>query len=466
MSDYDLAIVGAGAAGLIAADFALQLGARVALLEQDRIGGDCTWTGCVPSKSLLCAARTAHEARRASRMGVRLDGAAVSFSEVRQYLSNTIQQIYEPTSPASLRAKGLHIFTGACHFADRYTVQCGDHPIRARRMLICTGAVPRIPEIAGIDSVSYHTYRTIFQNDRIPQHLIVVGGGPVGCEIAQAYCRLGAKVTLFAPCLLPKEDPEVSQLLQEVFSREGITHVPARVDRVRDEGGWPAVQSAMKSARGDMLLIATGRVPAVRGLRLELAGVSCSEVGVYVNSRLQTSARHIYAAGDVTGAPQYSHLAGWQGFQAARNALLPGSASGEPEIVPRVTFTSPEVAHAGLTEAEARAKYRSALITRLLPLSKVDRAVNEDDRNGFLKMHVTRGGKIVGATIVAERAGEAVTEIALAMRNRIRVDKLAATVHPYPTYNSGIQTLATQIVMEKTLSGLMGIVLRTLARRG
>ena len=466
MSDYDLAILGAGAAGLIAADFALQLGARVALIEKDRIGGDCTWTGCVPSKSLLRAARTAQEARRATRMGVRLDGASVSLPQVRQYLRGTIQQIYEPTAPESLRARGLHVFVGPCHFADRFTLQCDGHPIRARRILISTGAVPRIPGIPGLDTVPYHTYLTIFENERMPQHLIVVGGGPVGCEVAQAYRRLGAKVTLFASRLLPREDPEVSQLMQEVFAREGIEHVPARADSVRDEGGWAAVQSAVKSTRGDLLLIATGRVPAVRGLRLELAGVRYSDAGVEVNSHLQTSARTIYAAGDVTGAPQYSHLAGWQGFQAVRNALLPGSASGQPEVVPRVTFTSPEVAHAGLTEAEARARYGSALLTRILPLSKVDRAVNDDDRNGFFKMHVTRRGKIVGATIVAERGGEAITEIVLAMRNRIRIDDLAATVHPYPTYNSGIQTLATQMVMEKTLAGWQGTLLRRFARKG
>ena len=466
MEQYDVAILGAGAAGLIAADFALRMGVRVVMIEKDRIGGDCTWTGCVPSKSLLHVASVAHAARRAERLGLRMECEPVDLAEVREYLRKTIAQIYAPTAPESLRARGLDVCVGPTHFEDAQTLACGDERLRAKKILIATGAAPRTPAIAGLEQVSYDTYLTVFENDRLPQHLLVAGGGPVGCEVAQAYRRLGAKVTIFAQRLLPDEDEDVSAMLREVFEGEGIEVVPGKAEEVRGEGGAIELRASQRWVQGDRLLVATGRAPVVQGLGLEQAGVKYSSAGIVVNDQLQHSVKHIYAAGDVIGGPQYSHLAGWQGFQAVRNAMMPGASQGKAEVLPRVTFTSPEVAHVGMTEAEARARHGRSLVTRSLPLSRIDRAVNDDDRVGMVKMHATRAGKIVGATIMAERAGEAITEISLAMRNGIGLKDLASTVHPYPTYNSGIQMLATQMVLDVAFSGAKGGLLRMLARMG
>ncbi len=460
--EYDLAIIGAGAAGLIAADFAVQLGAKTVLLEKDRIGGDCTWTGCVPSKSLIKVATVAHHARTASSYGISVNPPTIQMPEVREYLRATIQQIYEPTAPESLRAKGMDVLLGATRFLDPHTLEVGDQSIRAKKLLIATGAQPRIPTISGLAEVPFFTYLQIFENDRLPRHMIVVGGGPVGCEIAQAYRRLGAEVTIIAEQLLPAEDPEVSDLIGTVFEQEGITRIAARTDAVRRDGAQITVRTSTGDATGDLLLVATGRAPVVGNLGLEAAGVRYSERGIQVNDHLQTTTSHIYAAGDVIGGPQYSHLAGWQGFLAVRNALLPGNVSGADEALPRITFTVPEVAQIGLTEQKARDKYERDLHVRAFGIGKVDRAVSENDKLGLLKIIARKNGQILGASIVGERASEAITEIAVAMRNKLKVGDLAATIHPYPTYSTGVQLLVTKMAVENALSGTSGRIIRAL----
>jgi pyruvate/2-oxoglutarate dehydrogenase complex dihydrolipoamide dehydrogenase (E3) component len=458
--EYDLAILGAGAAGLTAADFAVRTGAKTALLENDRIGGDCTWTGCVPSKSLIRAATMAHHARVAARYGIQVNEPVVDMVRVRGWLRETIEQIYGPTRPESLRRKGMDVLVGATRFVDPHTLEVGNDRIRAKKILICTGAEPLIPEISGLREVPYSTYHQIFDNDRLPQHMLVIGGGPIGCEIAQAYRRLGIDVTLFAERLLPAEEPEVSALIGRVFEQEGLRRIAARAKSVSRDGAGIRVGSDAGSATGDLLLVATGRAPRVQGFGLVATGIRYSERGIAVNDHLQTSVRHIYAAGDVIGGPQYSHLAGWQGFQAVRNALFPGNNSGATEALPRITFTSPEVAQIGATEREARQRYRDDLLIRSFDIGRVDRAVNDDDRLGLLKILARRNGLIVGASIVAERAGETITEISVAMRNRLRLRDLAATIHPYPTYSSGIQHLVTAMAVEMSFSGTSGRMLR------
>jgi len=457
---YDLAIMGAGAAGLTAADFAVQTGAKTALLENDRIGGDCTWTGCVPSKSLIRAATVAHHARVAARYGIQVNEPVVDMVGVRAWLRGTIEQIYGPTRPESLRKKGMEVLVGATRFVDPHMLEVGNDRIRAKKILICTGAEPRIPEITGLEQVRFYTYHQIFENDRLPQHLLVIGGGPLGCEIAQAYRRLGADVTLFAEHLLPAEEPEVSTLISRVFEKEGLRRITARAKSVSRHGAAIRVESDAGSATGDLLLVAAGRVPRVRGFGLDAAGVRYSEHGIAVNDHLQTSVSHIYAAGDVIGGPQYSHLAGWQGFQAVRNALFPGNSSGTAQALPRITFTAPEVAQIGLTERAARQRYHDDLQIRSFDIGRIDRAVNDDDPLGLLKILAHRNGLIVGASIVAERAGETITEISVAMRNRLKLRDLAATIHPYPTYSTGIQHLATAMAVETSFSGTSGRVLR------
>ncbi len=462
--DYDFAIIGAGASGLIAADFALKLGARVVIVEKDRIGGDCTWSGCVPSKSLIKAASVAHAVQHASHFGVGAEARPTDMPKVRAWLNSTIEHIYAPTTPEALHAKGLKVLLGSASFVDAHTIQVGKEQITAGTFLINTGAQPRIPSIAGLDELPYLTYKQIFQNDRLPRRLIVVGGGPIGCEIAQSYCRLGAHVSLVAEALLPREEPEASTVLAAVFAAEGIEWVHGRATAASRLGDQFILTTHAREVHGDMLLIATGRLPVVQELGLERAGVRYTPEGIEVDAHLRTSARNIYAAGDVLGGPQYSHLAGWQGFQATRNALLPGNAPGTPRAMPRVTFTSPEVARVGLNEQQARRKYGDRLRVGTMALTRVDRAVSEDDTRGFLKLLALSDGKIIGSTFVGERASEAITEIVIAIDRGITLQQLAGVVHPYPTYAIGLQFLATDMAMQQTFNNTKGRILRTLSR--
>jgi len=461
---FDLAIVGAGAAGLIAADLALQLRARTVLLERERIGGDCTWSGCVPSKALVKAAAVAAGVRGAARFGIRADQTRVEFAHVHEYLRSCVQRIYAPTAPEALRARGLEVRMGAARFVDAHTLEVAGQPLQARRILICTGARPREPALPGLDRVPHLTYRQIFEHERLPQSLIVVGGGPLGCEIAQSYGRLGSRVTLLAPRLLPRVEPEAAELLSGVFAAEGLEHRRARALAARCDGEHVQVRTEQGELGAERLLIAVGRVPDVADLALERAGVRHSERGIEVNARLQTSARHIYAAGDVLGGAQFSHLAGWQAFHAVRNALLPGGGSALASTLPEVTFTDPEVAHVGLTEAQARARFGARVQAGRIDLAHVDRAVSEDDRTGLIKLVAHRDGRILGATVMAARGGEALTEIGLAICHRLTLRDLAAAIHPYPTYNSAKQLLATRMATARAFAGARGALTRALSR--
>jgi len=462
--EYDLVIIGAGAGGLIAADFAHQLGATVALIEKERIGGDCTWTGCVPSKSLVKVANVAHLVRTAARYGLTAAAPAVDMAGVRAYLRDTIEHIYAPTAPEALRAKGLVVHLGAARFIDPHTLEAGEMRLRARRVLICTGAAPRRPDLPGLNQIPYHTYQDIFDNTELPERLLVVGGGPVGCEIAQCYRRLGAQVVIIAKRLIPRVEPVAAQRLAQVFANEGIEHCAARAEAMSRDGGYIRVRTAAGEVTGDRLLLAVGRTPRVEGLGLAAAGVRHGQRGIEVDPYLRTSARHIYAAGDVLGGAQFSHLAGWQAFQAVRNALLPGHARGLPEAVPEITFTVPEVAHVGFTEEAARARFGAQVQASSMELARVDRAVSEDDTIGLVKLIAHRNGRVLGATIVGERAGESLAEVGLALSTQMTLSALAASIHPYPTYNSAIQLLATQMAIERRLTGLGGRVLRRLSR--
>jgi pyruvate/2-oxoglutarate dehydrogenase complex dihydrolipoamide dehydrogenase (E3) component len=293
--------------------------------------------------------------------------------------------------------------------------------------------------------------------------MIVIGGGPVGMEIAQAYQRLGSQVTMVVERLLPKEEPDVREVMQKVFEREGVRFVWGRAQACRHEGNAITVSADKGEAVGEMLLIASGRSPNVDGLDLENAGVKYSAKGIPVDTHLRTNTKHIYAAGDVLGGQQFSHFAGWQAFQAVRNALLPGKSSGFTHVLPRVTFTDPEVAQVGLNEQSARSTFGEHVQVRRWPLSRVDRAVCEGETDGFIKVLAKRDGTILGATIVAHRAGEAIAELAIAMDHKLKINDLAGTIHAYPTYSTGIQLLLTEMAVEARLSGASGRIIRGLS---
>ena len=455
--EYDLAIIGAGAGGLTAARFAVQLGARVLLAERDRIGGDCTWTGCVPSKALIRVAKVAHDIRTSQRFGVGGGPCTVDMPQVRDYIQRKIHQIYAPTAPEALEREGIEVALGPASFEDARTLRVAGRSVVARRYLVCTGATPVIPTIEGLDGTPHFTYHTIFDIPRLPESMIVIGGGPLGMELAQAFQRLGSRVTIVAPKLLPRDDPEAADVMKGVFEREGVCFVRGRAVALKQEPAGVVVMSdAGGEARGECLLLAAGRRPNIDGFALDRAGVVHSERGVDVDDRLRTNIPHIYAAGDVIGGEQFSHVAGWQAFEATRNALLPGSSSGRPNPIAWVTFTDPEVAQVGLTEAAARQRLGNAVTVTRWDITRVDRATCDDDEDGFIKLLSDAHGTLIGATIVAGRAGEMSGEVSLAVAQRLRVGDLATAVHAYPTYATALQQMTSPVATTRWTSSAAG----------
>jgi pyruvate/2-oxoglutarate dehydrogenase complex dihydrolipoamide dehydrogenase (E3) component len=456
-TEYDLAIIGAGAGGLIAARFAAHLGARVLLAERDRIGGDCTWTGCVPSKALIRVAKAAHEIRTAQRFGLNGASCAVAMPKVRDYVQRKVQQIYHPTSTEALEREGIHVVLGRASFENRCTLRIGERSIVARRYLVCTGATPVTPSIPELDGTPHFTYHNVFETLHLPASLIVIGGGPLGIELAQAFQRLGSHVTIVAPRLLPHDDPEAGEVLQRVFEREGIRWLQGRAIAVRQEpAGIVVASDAGGEAHGENLLVAAGRRPNVAGLALDRAGVAHSDRGIPVDDRLRTNVAHIYAAGDVLGGEQFSHVAGWQAFEATRNALLPGTASGRVNPMAWVTFTDPEVAQVGMSEMAARQRFGQAVTVTRWDIAQVDRARCDDDEEGFIKLISDRRGVLIGATIVASRAGEMSGELSLAIARGLRVGDVATSVHAYPTYATALQQMSSQVATARWSSSAAG----------
>jgi len=463
---YDLAIIGGGTAGLTAAPFAVQLGAKVAFIEKDRIGGDCTWTGCVPSKTLIKSAMVAHQMRTANRFGLAAVDSAVDLKPVMEHVRSVIAEIYSNETPETLRKQGTHVFIGEPHFIDSHTISIGDQIISANYVLICTGAHPFVPPITGLDTTSYLTYQNIWDLNILPKHLAVIGGGPIGCELAQSFHRLGSRVTLLqgSDNLLPHDDKDASRTLAEVFRNEGIDlRFKSSVERTWQTGSDIHLTTDGEELVCDALLVATGRRPNVDGLDMEKAGVKYSKQGIQVDRNLRTSQPHIYAAGDCLGGFQFSHYAAWQGFIAGRNALLPGSTKGITDQVPWTTFTKPEVAHVGMTEKQARQKLGDEVYTNVWPMEKVDRALNEAEDTGFLKLVYRKNRKLLGVTIVAAEAGEMINEWVIAMKHSFKVDELARDIHVYPTYSTASMQASAAILVKRLLGGLSGEVVKRLA---
>lgn len=463
---YDLAVIGGGSAGLTAVSFAVQLGARVALLEKNHIGGDCTWYGCVPSKTLLKTAKVAHQMRTAESYGLIPVEPKVDLKSVMGHVRSVIDTIYQHESPEALRAQGIDVFLDSACFIDHYTLSVGSEKITAHNILLATGAYPFIPPISGLDSVDYLTYENIWGLEILPEHLLVLGGGPIGCEMAQAFRRLGAQVTLVEgeSRLLPREEMEASQLLAEVFEGEGLKlRLDAKAERVWQDEKGIHIKAGSTEILGDALLVAIGRRPSVDGLDLEKADVVYSTKGIQVDEHLRTSQNHIYAAGDCVGSYQFTHYAGWQAFMAVRNALLPGASKGVVEHVPWATFTDPEIAHVGLTEPQARDKFGDAVMTCDWPMERVDRALTEADASGFIKLVHKKDGTLLGVTIVAGRAGEMIHEWIVALEHGLKVGDLAGVIHVYPTYSTASMQAAAAIRVEQWLSSTSGRAIRRLA---
>lgn len=451
---YDLVVIGGGSAGLTAADFGARIGATV-LIATEQVGGDCTWTGCIPSKTLIRAARIAYET------AVPMDFARVS-SDVRA----AIARVYSYETPEVLAERGIEVAVGPVRFADGDVIQAGQRRVTAKRFIICTGAAPAVPPIPGLAQVPYLTYETLFDLDRLPASMIVLGAGPTGVELAQAYARLGSRVTLIDQrnSLLPDADPDAAGTIERCLQADGVTvRTSFPVARVSRPDGNVRVEAADRQVEAESLLVATGRRPRVAGLELDLAGVELRDGAILVDKNLRTTNPRMYAAGDVTGGFQFTHYAGWQGYVAARNALLPGAQEGVRSHVPWAVFTHPEVGQAGLTEAEARAQSMDVKVHRL-GLERVDRAQTENEREGFLKLITAAGGKLVGATAVSSAAGETINELAVAIDRGLGVPDLASTIHVYPTYGFAIQQLAAEGSLDSASTGIRGQAVRALRR--
>lgn len=356
----------------------------------------------------------------------------------------------------------------AARFLDPHTLGVGGRRVRVSRVVICTGADAATPPIAGLRDGPFLTYETVFQLDRLPAHLLVLGAGPIGVELGQAFRRLGAQVTVVEQLdrlLSVVADPEVGEVLDRRLREEGLAiHLEAPAERIERAGTRVGAIVRGERVEGDTLLVATGRRPAVDDLGLEQAGVQHDGSGVKVDPGLRTSQRHIYAAGDATGSFQFTHYAAWQGFVAARNALFPGAGRGRLPSVPWAVFTDPEVAQVGLTEEEARGRGRKIEVHRW-PLQCVDRAQTTGATEGLIKLVTERDGRLLGAALAGAAASELANELSLAIQQRLRVGDLSKTIHVYPTYGTGIQQLAAEASLAHSIKGWRGRLVRLLRRR-
>jgi pyruvate/2-oxoglutarate dehydrogenase complex dihydrolipoamide dehydrogenase (E3) component len=463
---YDLAILGGGAAGLAAADFAVSLGLRVAIIDRQRLGGDCTWSGCIPSKTLLKHASVAQTVRRASEYGINAGEPAVDFPAVMARVHAAVAEVYAEETPEALREKGIDVALGEAAFTDRRTLRVGSWELTARRYLVATGARPVIPPITGLRDVPYLTYETVWELTELPAHLIVLGGGPIGCELAQAFRRLGSEVTLVeaAARLLPLADAEAAEALAGVFQDEGISlHLGQPVTLAAQVGEAVHLIAGDNEITGSTLLVALGRGPVTAGLGLEAAGVAADAKGIQVDRHLRTANPRIYAAGDCLGGYQFTHYAGWQGVMAVRNAFLPMNAVGLRQNVPWVVFTEPEVAQAGLAETRARDLHGDRLKTLVRPLAADDRAHTDGVTTGFVKLLYLENGRLLGVSLVASRAAEMLQEWVIALERGLKVGDLADVIHVYPGYAFSNQEAAYQVRMQGLLEGRFGGLLRRLA---
>jgi pyruvate/2-oxoglutarate dehydrogenase complex dihydrolipoamide dehydrogenase (E3) component len=448
---YNLVVIGAGTAGLVTAAGAAGLGAKVALIEQNLMGGDCLNVGCVPSKAIISAARVAATGRNAHTFGVETrDGVHTNFATVMQRMRRLRAQISPHDSTHRFRDLGIDVYLGAARFVDSGTVDVDGTRLTFKQAVIATGARAAAPPIPGLDAVDYLTNETLFSLTTLPSRFGVIGAGPIGCEMAQAFAQLGSEVFLIEAehGILPREDRDAAEVVQQAITRDGVTLLCCGQNlTIRNERDVRlTVDSHGRSYDEpiDKLLVSVGRAPNVEHLNLEAVGVAYDKKGVKVNARLQTTNPRIYAAGDICSPYQFTHAADFMARIVIQNALFKGRKTSSSLVIPWCTYTSPEIAHVGLYEAQATAK-GIAVDTFIQEFDDVDRAVLDGDTDGFVKVHVKKGTDIiVGATIVARHAGDMISELSLAITHNLGLKKIGSTIHPYPTHAEAIRKLGDQ----------------------
>lgn len=435
----DICVIGAGSGGLTVAAAAASFGVSVVLIEKHKMGGDCLNYGCVPSKAILAAGKHAHAIREAAAFGVFADEPKIDFRKVNQHVQSVIAAIEPNDSVERFTALGVKVIQGAGRFLDKNTVTAGNYTIKARRYVIATGSAPFVPPIPGLDSVDYFTNETLFDNRRKPAHLLVIGGGPIGMEMAQAHLRLGSKVTVIEGFkALGKDDPELASIVLDKLRSEGLQILEGAMVSSIEKRGKNGVTVHYKIGEeshwvdGSDLLVATGRAVNVEGLGLTEAGIAYDRKGIKVKSDLRTTNRKVYAIGDVAGGLQFTHVAGYHAGLVIRGILFRKKAVPDNTIIPWVTFTDPEMAHVGLAEAEARQKHKQIQILRW-PYHENDRAQAERKTAGMVKMVTNKKGKILGVSIAGANAGEMINMWALAVSKSMTVKDVAGYIPPYPT---------------------------------
>jgi len=439
-AEYDLCIIGGGAAGLVVAAGAATLGAKVCLIEKNRLGGDCLYTGCVPSKTLLHCARLAHLQRQADRFGLPAHNTPVELARVMERVQQVIKTLEPHDSPERFRALGVEVIFGAGTFAGHECFRVNGRALTARRFVLATGSRPAVPDIPGLKDVPLLTTDTVWDLREPVEHLVVLGAGPIGVELAQAFVRLGSRVSVVEPAahILPREDEDLTQPLADQLAREGVAlHLSATP--IRAERTAADLRLSIRSAQGESrvleashLLVATGRRANTAGLGLEAAGVAVTHGRVVTDLRMRTTNPRIFACGDVTGPYPFTHMAEHQAGVVLRNALFHLPARTETRAVPWCTFTDPELARVGLSESEARAQKLAHRVFRF-PFERIDRAHAEGETHGLAKLIVAPNGRLLGAAILGPQAGEIIHEYALALAHGMKVTHISRAIHIYPT---------------------------------
>lgn len=461
MDDHDLLVIGGGTAGLVAAAGGASMGARVALVERDLLGGECLHTGCVPSKALVRSAKVADLLRRSAEFGIRSGDVEVDFSTVMERMRSVVQTVGRHDDPQRFRDLGIDLRLGeTARFVAPGRVEVAGRAIGARQIIVATGSTPSVPRIAGVSEAGFLTHIDALRLTRLPDSIVVVGAGPVGCELAQVFARFGARVTLLGSgnLPLPREDPEVGEALLEFLRADGIdVRVGVRAQQVMTETTEKVVSGVAADgntveARGEEVLIATGREPGVGNLDVAAGGIAMVSSGVMVDGHLRTSADNVWAAGDVTGKRLFTHTADYQAKIALGNALFPVRRTADYRTVPWTTFTDPEVARVGLTEQQARDQHDSVSVYRY-GMDDLDRALTDGEAHGFVKLVTGRRGRILGAHVIGPDAGNLIAEIVLAMQRNLPVTSLSSTIRVYPTLTEGVKRAADLYYREKLFDG-------------
>lgn len=455
---YDFIVIGGGSAGLTAAGIGANFGAKTLMIEANKLGGDCTWTGCVPSKTMLHASKLAASIKEAGAFGHK-SAKLLDFSAVLEHVRKVREDVYEEAdNPEIFRDMGVEIEFGKAGFIDSHTIAVENEELHSikevtgRYILVATGSKALVPSIKGLNEVPHLTNESIFEVEEQPGRLTIIGGGPIGIEMAQAFQRLGTKVTVFdmLPRILANDDDELAEMLLYRLKKDGVEfELSAAVNKVsQNSNGSIRIHAEINGQKisrdSDALLVAVGRSANFKSLNVEEAGIEFSKQGITVNDRCRTNIKHIYAAGDVTGRYQFTHMSEHMAKVAATNALIKIPMKIDTKHVPWATYTDPELASVGATEKHLNEEGNS-FETYRFPYSKVDRAITDGDTDGMIKIFAKKwNGKILGATIYGKQAGDLISEYALAMKHGVTLRNIADTIHPYPTYGLGARRAADQ----------------------